>query len=835
MKQKIILLISILFFGIPAFAQTAQQVQETLSPHREVLDRFEDLRDTTEAWKESIVFVMNYAPNVRSLSLETRTELLPLIGEIAIIETRVYQKINAYPRGFIAFLMNTYPGIGAVYSKIRLQTIVDGKAQAIVDMENDVINALSNISNKSEILLEYLDAIEDLKGFSNYVSADYWAAREVVLTNIASTVSGFYSNNMGHYEEGRKALAILNYVVNFMEVSDIEDIWSDLLNWPENQLDSNELDIINKFYETLGEAKKDEYIQLIEKFFFLLEDPKTPPYIVNNLLTVDTTALQRIFSTLDAGMMDLKSRNYILNLLVAREYTNSVYPTPSWRETLDEYIANPSTGLPNDILKSTTGSLVNAAGILGYLEDFNFSTSSLEFELLERILNVNNVRLALRNVSIHCTDETQSNEIIIKRIGESLSDDYFDLSSANGQWINYLDASILESNVLCNDQVLLLEEVLFQNKNNASLASAKKVFGLDLDLYNAMWAESPNWSTGSSEWEKYIRFDLKRMYQLTQLAGEKAVRQLFQDGNITHFGRYPIEHLVHNFKNRSIRSGKPILFSIANKRDHNGAFLSSLVRRPLEEFFTTDSFDVRLIEPGTKEMAQKLFLATIERLGISEKSDTTSKVKIFYFSNHGSASGLRLKNNDPSLWDINDAETLQTFQLFGKYAYRPDIVVNACSTGDTTYLADPIAKVSAREMYGRAYGAASDAGGIYDITINSNGGTVSVEGVKFTGASTNVFDYRDSIKTLSLEEDIATISVFPNPATTGINVKVPLQENKMISLEIFDLNGRKIQAIRADGVMGENHITVPLNNFRSGVYFLRVYGKNISTHRIIKN
>ncbi|NJP03925.1 hypothetical protein HC823_01490 [Candidatus Gracilibacteria bacterium] len=397
-------------------------------------------------------------------------------------------------------------------------------------------------------------------------------------------------------------MEILNYVTSFMEVSDVEVIWTDLLVWPESQLDLNSLKAVNAFYKILGESKKDEYVQLIEKFFFLLEDPITPPYTLNTLLTADTTAIQQILSVLDAGEMTIQVRNYILNLLEVREYAMSIYPTPSWKEKLDQYVGSTSTGVPHDILKSMTGSpLVNSAGILGYLEDFNFSTSSVEFNLLERIINTSNVRLALKNISVHSIDPLQNNESAIRRIGESLSSDYFDLSYANSQWISYLDAKILASGALCNDQILLLEEVLFQNKNNASLASTKKVFGLDQNIYDAMWAESPNWSTGSSEWEKYIRFDLKQMYQLTKVAGENAVGQLFKDGNITHFGRYPIEHLVHNFRNRSVRTGKPIVFSIANKRDHNGAFVSSLVRRPLTEFFVDSVFDVRIIEPGQRK------------------------------------------------------------------------------------------------------------------------------------------------------------------------------------------------------------------------------------------
>lgn len=184
MIRKIILLISILFIGIRVFAQTAQEVKETLSPHIEVLEGFEDLKDTTEGWKGSIVFVMDYAQTIKNLSLETRKELLPMLGEVASIETRMYQEIYTYPRGFITFLMDRYPGLGAIYSNLRLQTIVDGKAKDITDMEDDVLNALADISNKSEIILEYLDAVEDLKGFSNFVSADYWTDREGVLKTL---------------------------------------------------------------------------------------------------------------------------------------------------------------------------------------------------------------------------------------------------------------------------------------------------------------------------------------------------------------------------------------------------------------------------------------------------------------------------------------------------------------------------------------------------------------------------------------------------------------------------------------------------------------------------
>ena len=66
-----------------------------------------------------------------------------------------------------------------------------------------------------------------------------------------------------------------------------------------------------------------------------------------------------------------------------------------------------------------------------------------------------------------------------------------------------------------------------------------------------------------------------------------------------------------------------------------------------------------------------------------------------------------------------------------------------------------------------------------------------------------------------------TTSVFPNPATNNLTIEIP----QKATIEILNIEGQIIKSISADlpaGKQGENHTTIDISGFASGMYFVKV-------------
>jgi hypothetical protein len=76
------------------------------------------------------------------------------------------------------------------------------------------------------------------------------------------------------------------------------------------------------------------------------------------------------------------------------------------------------------------------------------------------------------------------------------------------------------------------------------------------------------------------------------------------------------------------------------------------------------------------------------------------------------------------------------------------------------------------------------------------------------------------------------LSSYPNPFNSSITIRYSLREPSTVSIEIYDLLGRRIDNLPQGRQQAGNHqIIWQANSLSSGVYFYRIRGKNYSDAR----
>lgn len=77
------------------------------------------------------------------------------------------------------------------------------------------------------------------------------------------------------------------------------------------------------------------------------------------------------------------------------------------------------------------------------------------------------------------------------------------------------------------------------------------------------------------------------------------------------------------------------------------------------------------------------------------------------------------------------------------------------------------------------------------------------------------------------------LDIFPNPATSNINVRISLTEATSVNLALYDGLGRKIRSYLNDQVLnaGENQLAFSTTLNRSGIYFIKLLANDVETIR----
>ena len=67
------------------------------------------------------------------------------------------------------------------------------------------------------------------------------------------------------------------------------------------------------------------------------------------------------------------------------------------------------------------------------------------------------------------------------------------------------------------------------------------------------------------------------------------------------------------------------------------------------------------------------------------------------------------------------------------------------------------------------------------------------------------------------------VNLFPNPASTSINLWYSVSRAEKISITIFDITGNKISEINKGNVaVGSHEEKIDISSFSKGVYFVKV-------------
>ena len=81
-----------------------------------------------------------------------------------------------------------------------------------------------------------------------------------------------------------------------------------------------------------------------------------------------------------------------------------------------------------------------------------------------------------------------------------------------------------------------------------------------------------------------------------------------------------------------------------------------------------------------------------------------------------------------------------------------------------------------------------------------------------------------------------SVSVYPNPANSNLNIAVSSKEDLEVAIEVLDMNGRVVIARNNQLTIGENVATFDVSNFANGLYFIRVAGADFAvSHKISIN
>jgi hypothetical protein len=106
--------------------------------------------------------------------------------------------------------------------------------------------------------------------------------------------------------------------------------------------------------------------------------------------------------------------------------------------------------------------------------------------------------------------------------------------------------------------------------------------------------------------------------------------------------------------------------------------------------------------------------------------------------------------------------------------------------------------------------------------------------IRFTywqGSSSGYFEfYNDAIDVTGIENELDTqntLSVYPNPATETVNVKINNELLSEVEISITDLSGRTVYNSAINNLNSDKTVSITTSDFVTGVYFISLIGDDI--------
>jgi len=147
--------------------------------------------------------------------------------------------------------------------------------------------------------------------------------------------------------------------------------------------------------------------------------------------------------------------------------------------------------------------------------------------------------------------------------------------------------------------------------------------------------------------------------------------------------------------------------------------------------------------------------------------------------------------------------------------------------GLTSLQAQETVATAGGEAIGSGSSASYTVGQVVYITNEGTGGNTVAQGVQQPfeiSAVTGIPEAKD----ISL-----SVSAYPNPTTDYLTVKVENYETVNLQFQVFDINGKFLQTVKATG----QETQIETNNLVPANYFVKVLDNNkeIKVFKIIKN
>ena len=81
----------------------------------------------------------------------------------------------------------------------------------------------------------------------------------------------------------------------------------------------------------------------------------------------------------------------------------------------------------------------------------------------------------------------------------------------------------------------------------------------------------------------------------------------------------------------------------------------------------------------------------------------------------------------------------------------------------------------------------------------------------------------------------SAVSVFPNPVSSDLNLKISLAKSETVQIEMYDFTGKVISNSKINFKEGSNNFRMDLSKFPSGVYFVKINSENVNhSEKVVK-
>jgi len=96
------------------------------------------------------------------------------------------------------------------------------------------------------------------------------------------------------------------------------------------------------------------------------------------------------------------------------------------------------------------------------------------------------------------------------------------------------------------------------------------------------------------------------------------------------------------------------------------------------------------------------------------------------------------------------------------------------------------------------------------------------DGTEFGSVDSAYFEVNTQVGIAGIETDV-NIGIYPNPATTSINVYFMMTDNEKVSVSVYDLTGRCVKTADQGALpAGPQEINIPSEDLKPGLYLARI-------------